>query len=169
MYKIIRKTSLTSKKASDPSDKLFYREILLLLRNNAIFISFYRRIIIIIYIYIHTFFSFLFYSGNRTDFVSFFLFPSLFSTPINVDFVFLSITVYSPSPRSTRRSMRETFPRLVSPNGSKKIGPSRSSISIFDTRMNFRNFASPTGWCKTFTFLCNEKTSDSRPDFRFDI
>lgn len=137
IYKIIRKTSLTSKKASDPSDKLFYREILLLLRNNAIFISFYRRIIIIIYIYIHTFFSFLFYSGNRTDFVSFFLFPSLFSTPINVDFVFLSITVYSPSPRSTRRSMRETFPRLVSPNGSIQRPEEDRSIPIVD--IDFRH------------------------------
>ena len=54
-YKIIRKTSLTIKKASDPSDKLFYREILLLLRNDAIFILFYRRIII--YIYIRILFS----------------------------------------------------------------------------------------------------------------
>lgn len=79
IYKIIRKTSLTSKKASDPSDKLFYREILLLLRNNAIFISFYRRIIIIIYIYIHTFFFFpiLFWKSNGLCFLFSFSF-SLF-------------------------------------------------------------------------------------------
>lgn len=74
IYKIIRKTSLTSKKASDPSDKLFYREILLLLRNNAIFISFYRRIIIIIiYIYTHIFFlSYFILEIERTLFPFFF-------------------------------------------------------------------------------------------------
>lgn len=51
LHLYIYKTSLTNEKASYPSDKLFYREILLLLRNNAIFILFYRYYYIYIYIY----------------------------------------------------------------------------------------------------------------------
>lgn len=69
--------------------------------------------------------------------------------------------------------MRETFPRLVSPNGSIQRPEEDRSIPIVDIDFRhadeFSEFRFPDWWCKTFTFLCNEKTSDSRPDFRFDI
>lgn len=90
---------------------------------------------IIIYIY-------LFYSRNRIDFVSFFLF-SLFSASINVDFVFLFI-VYSPSLDETTlvSSMRETFPRLVSPNNRSNSMSEKERLPIsahpdIDSRLIF--------------------------------
>lgn len=160
-YKIIRKTSLTIKKASDPSDKLFYREILLLLRNDAIFILFYRRIIIYIYIYTHIFFPS--YSKNRIDSVSFFSFFFSFSsnklciplylyrlftfTALDETLVFIDAWNFSPS----RFTETDRF----------NVNEGSANVSIFDGYADeFSEFRVPDRVVSTtFTFLCNEKTS----------
>lgn len=124
----------------------------------TLFLFYFIDVLLYIYIYIHTHTFFPSYSRNRIDSVSFFSFFFSFSSNKLCIPLYLYLSVYSPSPRSTRRSfssMRETFPRLVSKRiDSMSTRDRQTSRFSTDTRMNFRNFGSQTGWFLQLSHSC---------------